>query len=61
MQQYKIIFSGPVGVGKSTAIKMLSDIEVVATEAKASDQTKKLKDLTTVAMDYGRILSFYFY
>lgn len=55
MQQYKIIFSGPVGAGKSTAIKMLSDIEVVATEAKASDQTKKLKELTTVAMDYGRI------
>lgn len=55
MQQYKIIFSGPVGAGKSTAIRMLSDIDVVSTEARASDQTKELKDQTTVAMDYGRI------
>lgn len=55
MQQYKIIFSGPVGAGKSTAIRVLSDIDVVSTEAQASDQTKELKDQTTVAMDYGRI------
>ena len=55
MQQYKIIFSGPVGAGKSTAIKILSDIEVVATEAQASDHVKEMKDQTTVAMDYGRI------
>lgn len=55
MQQYKIIFSGPVGAGKSTAIKVLSDIDVVATEARASDHVKKIKETTTVAMDYGRI------
>lgn len=55
MQQYKIIFSGPVGAGKSTAIKMLSDIDVVATEAKASDHVQQVKESTTVAMDYGRI------
>ena len=55
MQQYKIIFSGPVGAGKSTAIKVLSDIDVVATEARASDHVKNIKDTTTVAMDYGRI------
>lgn len=55
MQQYKILFSGPVGAGKSSAIKMLSDIDVVSTEAKASDQVKLKKENTTVAMDYGRI------
>jgi len=55
MRQYKIIFSGPVGAGKTTAIKSLSDIEVVATEARATDKVKEIKENTTVAMDYGRI------
>lgn len=55
MRQYKIIFSGPVGAGKTTAIKTLSDIDVVATEARASDEVRILKENTTVAMDYGRI------
>jgi len=55
MQQYKLIFSGSVGAGKSTAIKVLSDIDVVATEARATDKVKEKKESTTVAMDYGRI------
>lgn len=55
MEHYKIIFSGPVGAGKTTAIQVLSDIDVVATEAKASDHVSELKENTTVAMDYGRI------
>ena len=49
----KIIFSGTVGAGKSTAIAALSDIPPVSTEAMASDETAKLKRTTTVAMDYG--------
>lgn len=49
----KIIFSGTVGAGKSTAIAALSDIPPVSTEAVASDDTAKLKRTTTVAMDYG--------
>ena len=49
----KIIFSGTVGAGKSTAIAALSDIPPVSTEAVASDETAKLKRTTTVAMDYG--------
>ena len=35
----KIIFSGTVGAGKSTAINALSDIPPVSTEALASDDT----------------------
>ncbi|HGX92244.1 MAG TPA: GTP-binding protein, partial [Candidatus Tenderia sp.] len=31
MSNYKIIFTGPVGAGKTTAISALSDIPVVAT------------------------------
>jgi uncharacterized protein len=53
--QHKIIFTGPVGAGKTTAIGAISDIEPVTTEAVATDDTKDKKDLTTVAMDYGRI------
>lgn len=49
----KIIFSGTVGAGKSTAINALSDIPTVSTEAVASDATAQLKPTTTVAMDYG--------
>lgn len=49
----KIIFSGTVGAGKSTAITALSDIPPVSTEAVASDETARLKKTTTVAMDYG--------
>lgn len=50
---YKIIIAGPVGAGKTEAIRSLSDKEVVTTEEIASDDTKNLKKTTTVAMDYG--------
>lgn len=51
--EQKIIFGGPVGAGKTTAIAAISDIPVVATEARPTDETAKLKATTTVAMDYG--------
>lgn len=50
---YKVVFSGPAGSGKSTAVQTLSDIKVVQTEAIASDAVRLLKPSTTVAMDYG--------
>ena len=50
---YKLVFAGPVGSGKTTAIQSLSDIEVVRTEARASDAVRNMKPTTTVAMDYG--------
>lgn len=53
MSQYKIIFTGPVGAGKTTAISSISDIPPVKTDATASDMTKNRKSSTTVAMDYG--------
>ncbi len=49
----RLVSAGPVGAGKTTAIQSLSDIEVVRTEANASDNVKTLKKTTTVAMDYG--------
>ena len=53
MNDHKIIFTGPVGAGKSTAIASLSDIEPVATDELATDITRFRKTQTTVAMDYG--------
>lgn len=51
----KIIFTGPVGAGKTTAIETMSDIPIISTNEEASDMTKNRKPQTTVAMDYGRI------
>lgn len=51
--EHKIIFTGPVGAGKTTAIGSISDIPVVSTEARASDEVAQRKANTTVAMDYG--------
>ncbi len=53
MSNHKIIFTGPVGAGKTTAISSISDIAVIRTDEQASDMTKKRKPKTTVAMDYG--------
>lgn len=50
---YKIIFTGPVGAGKTTAIGSISDITPIKTDTKASDMTSNKKSQTTVAMDYG--------
>jgi len=51
--EHKIIFTGPVGSGKTTAISSISDIPVVKTEAGATDEVVLRKANTTVAMDYG--------
>lgn len=53
MNQLKIIFTGPVGAGKTTAISTISDIEPVKTEASATENFHSNKKDTTVAMDYG--------
>jgi len=51
----KIIFTGPVGAGKTTAISAISDIPPVSTDVDTSGEERKLKDSTTVAMDYSYI------
>jgi signal recognition particle receptor subunit beta len=52
---HKIIFSGPVGAGKTTAIGAVSDIDPVVTDVRPSDGTAGSKQTTTVAMDYGAL------
>ena len=53
MSNHKIIFTGPVGAGKTTAISSISDIPIVSTDEAARGMTKHRKTATTVAMDYG--------
>ncbi len=53
MGQHKLIFTGPVGAGKTTAIASISDEPPVRTDEVATDMTKQRKPETTVALDYG--------
>ena len=55
LQQYKVVFGGTMGAGKSAAINALSDIPVVSTEAVNTDLDAHSKYLTTVGIDYGEI------
>lgn len=55
MFDHKIVFTGPTGCGKTTAICTYSEIAPVMTEVKATDETRKIKDQTTVALDYGSV------
>jgi signal recognition particle receptor subunit beta len=54
--EHDILFTGPMGAGKTTAIQSLSEIEVVRTEANNSERHIVDKATTTVALDYGEIL-----
>lgn len=51
--KFKILFAGPVGAGKTTAITSISDKPPISTNESASDMTAIRKAETTVAMDYG--------
>jgi uncharacterized protein len=55
MNDYKIIFSGPAGAGKTTAINSISDIESVPADVLASDMTPNVKPGATVSTDYGML------
>lgn len=56
MDNKKIIFIGPVGAGKTSAIQAISEIDCVSTEANISgDKVSDHKETTTVAIDYGRL------
>lgn len=55
MQTVKIVITGPFSAGKSQFIRSVSEIDVVATERKITHEPEKIKETTTVAMDFGRI------
>lgn len=56
MKEFKIIFAGSMGAGKTTAIQSLSDKGVVSTDVENTDTKSHSKLLTTVGIDYGQIL-----
>ena len=55
MQTVKMVVTGPFSAGKTQFIQMISEIDVVATERRISRAEERIKDQTTVAMDFGRI------
>ncbi len=55
MQAVKMVVTGPFNSGKTQFIQSVSEIDVVSTERKISSDAEKVKDSTTVAMDFGRI------
>ncbi len=55
MQAVKMVVTGPFSSGKTQFIQAVSEIDVVSTERKISSDAEKIKESTTVAMDFGRI------
>lgn len=55
-QSAKLVFAGPVGAGKTTAIRTLSDSAPVSTEMPMSEGPMGDKTTTTVALDFASVL-----
>lgn len=55
MQTVKMVVTGPFSAGKTEFIRSVSEIDVVRTERKITSAAEKIKESTTVAMDFGRI------
>ena len=55
MQTVKMVVTGPFSAGKTSFIASVSEIAVVRTERKITDESRSVKQATTVAMDFGRI------
>jgi hypothetical protein len=55
MQTVKMVVTGPFNAGKTEFIRSVSEIDVVSTERRISTEAERVKDQTTVAMDFGRI------
>lgn len=55
MLTVKMVVTGPFNAGKSAFIQTVSEIDVVSTERRISQPEERVKEMTTVAMDFGRI------
>lgn|SRR5574341_760932 len=54
-QTVKMVVTGPFSSGKTAFVGAISEIDVVSTERSISSEAEKVKEQTTVAMDFGRI------
>lgn len=54
-KEYKLLFVGSMGAGKTTAIAAVSDIAPVSTDVLNSDRASFDKATTTAAFDYGEV------
>jgi hypothetical protein len=52
---YKILVTGAFNSGKTAFVSAASEIPVVTTERRITDDQVQIKDVTTVAMDYGQV------
>lgn len=55
MATIKVVITGPFNVGKTEFVRTLSDIPIVTTERRITDDLQSTKQETTVAMDYGQV------
>lgn len=54
-REYKLIFTGSMGAGKTTAIAAVSEIEPCSTDVANNDPGSHAKATTTAALDYGEV------
>lgn len=50
-----MVVTGPFSSGKTQFVQAISEIDVVSTERSISSEAERVKESTTVAMDFGRI------
>ncbi|WP_315788329.1 GTP-binding protein [Fischerella sp. JS2] len=55
MNTIRIVVTGSVGAGKTSLIRTISEIEVVDTDKRTTDEAAQIKANTTVALDFGRL------
>jgi uncharacterized protein len=56
MEILRVVVTGSVGAGKTTFIRTISEIEVVDTDKRVTEEeTAEIKSQTTVAFDFGRL------
>lgn len=53
MADLKIVFTGAMGAGKTTAIRAISEVATLGTEVPLSEGATAEKSLTTVGFDHG--------
>jgi len=50
-----MVITGPFSSGKTQFIRTISEIDVVSTDRRITSESERVKEETTVAMDFGRI------